>query len=146
MELNKKKTPGLILSDFAIGGGSGFDLFKKVHQAFPKDKKMCCILITSNISQSAVAKAAEEDVDSFIIKPYTVQSLEQNLINTVVTKLYPSKYIETIDKGKELMLQSKFEESLALFDEAIKLHSKPALALFYHGQAKYMMEVTNEPI
>jgi CheY-like chemotaxis protein len=143
-EILKTVTPQLVLSDYAIGGGSGFDLFKDIRTQFKEEKKMCLILITSNISQSAVAKAAEEDVDSFIIKPYTVQSLEANLINTVIAKLYPSKYIETIEKGKALLFEGKFQESLAIFDEALKLNQKPALALFYHGQAKYFLEVNEE--
>jgi response regulator of citrate/malate metabolism len=76
----KEKNIGIVLSDYFIAGGSGFDLFKIIREKLPKNKELCLILVTANISQTAVAKAAEEDVDSFIIKPYTIQSIQESLI------------------------------------------------------------------
>lgn len=140
LEVVESKKPKLILSDYELTGGSGFDLFKKYRETYPDEKKSVLILVTSNISQSAVAKAAEEDVDSFVIKPYTVQSLEKSLITTVIGKLYPSEYVKTIEAGKEQLFAGKYEEALELFEKAKGLSQKPSLALFYHGQTKYMME------
>ena len=144
LDVIETKKPKLILSDYALEGGSGFDLFREYREKYPDEKKSVLILVTSNISQSAVAKAAEEDVDSFIIKPYTVKSLEKSLIDTVIAKLFPSEYVQTIEKGKEALFAGKYEAALGLFDDAIKLNKKPSLALFYHGQTKYMMEAAIE--
>lgn len=136
--------PKLVLSDFELNGGSGFDLFKLYRETYPDNKLAVLILVTSNISQSAVAKAAEEDVDSFVIKPYTVQGLEKSLIGTVIGKLYPSEYVKTIELGKEALFAAKYEDALDLFDKARGLNKKPSLALFYHGQTKYMMKALKE--
>ena len=132
--------PKLILSDYSLNGGSGFDLFRYYREVYPDEKKSALILVTSNISQSAVAKAAEEDVDSFIIKPYTVNSLEKSLIDTILLKLYPSKYIQTIEEGKEKLFKGEFNTALELFETATKLNPKPSLALFYLGQTRYFMD------
>lgn len=129
---------GIVLSDYFIGGGSGFDLFKMIREKDPDNKKLILILVTSNISQSAVAKAAEEDVDSFIIKPYTIQSIQENLISTIAAKVKPSEYVVKTEEGKELINQGKYEEAIAVLKEALKLHPKPALALSYIGQASYL--------
>ncbi len=134
------KDIGIVLSDYFIGGGSGFDLFKLVRQKFPDKKELSLILVTSNISQTAVAKAAEEDVDSFVIKPYTVQSIQENLISTVSSKVKPSDYILKIDQAKALLAMSKIDEALVLLKEAKKMHPKPALAFFYIGQAEYLKD------
>lgn len=139
-----QKKPKLILSDYDINGGSGFDLFKTYRETYPDEKQAVLILVTSNISQSAVAKAAEEDVDSFIIKPYTVQSLEKSLISTVIGKLHPSKYVQAIESGKEALFASDYEKALEHFEHAKTLHKKPSLAMFYHGQAKYLMNDKGE--
>lgn len=144
IEVIKTNKPKLVLSDYAVNGGSGFDLFKEFRETYPEEKKATLVLITSNISQSAVAKAAEEDVDSFIIKPYTVKSLEKSLINAVINKLYPSEYVQTIEKGKEKMFAGEYQEALSIFEEALSLNKKPALAHFYHGQAKYFLESIDE--
>lgn len=143
-EIIKDNNPKLILSDYTINGGSGFDLFKEYRETHPDEKKSVSVLITSNISQSAVAKAAEEDVDSFIIKPYTVKSLEKSLVNAVIDKLYPSEYIKTIEEGKVKLFAGDYEEALTFFDKAIGLNKKPSLAHFYHGQAKYLMDSSSE--
>tara|TARA_Y100000780_G_scaffold132772_1_gene119420 strand:- start:132279 stop:133583 length:1305 start_codon:yes stop_codon:yes gene_type:complete len=144
LETIKTEKPKLVLSDFNVQGGSGFDLFKEYRQMEKELSDTTLILITSNISQSAVAKAAEEDVDSFIIKPYTVQSLEKSLVTAVINKLYPSKYMKKIDEGKKLLLEGDYEKALEVFDEAMKLTEQPSLALFYHGQAKYFLDQVDE--
>ncbi|HXH73821.1 MAG TPA: response regulator [Bacteriovoracaceae bacterium] len=143
--VNSKKI-GIVLSDYLIGGGSGFDLFKMIRAKNTPEvnKNLCLILVTSNISQSAVAKAAEEDVDSFIIKPYTVQSIQENLISTVVGKIAPSTYIKTVDEGKSLINIGKYDEALVVLKEALDYHTKPALALFYIGQAELLKAQTDQ--
>jgi CheY-like chemotaxis protein len=143
-EIINTKQIGIVLSDYFIGGGSGFDLFKMIREKNPSNKELCLVLVTSNISQTAVAKAAEEDVDSFIIKPYTIQSIQENLISTVAAKIMPSEYIVKIDEGKELITAGKFDEALIALNEAMQLHSKPALALFYIGQAEYLKNHVGE--
>ncbi len=142
--LNTKKV-GVVLSDYFIGGGSGFELFKLSRQKIP-NKKLCLILVTSNISQSSVAKAAEEDVDSFIIKPYTVQSIEENLISTISQKICPSEYIRKIEEGKALIEKGEYQKAITVFEQSIKMHPKPALAHFYIGQAEYLMNLTEEAV
>lgn len=135
--------PKLVISDYHLNGGSGFDLFRMYKEKYPEVESIH-ILITSNISQAAVAKAAEEDVDAFIIKPYNVSSLEKNLISTVYAKLSPSEYILVIEEGKKELYQEKYEEALVLFEKAISLNPKPSLAYFYHGQAKYFLSLNKE--
>lgn len=144
LEIIGKEKPKLVLSDFSIKGGSGFDLFKEYKKLDPEMNDTTLVLVTSNISQSAVAKAAEEDVDSFIIKPYTVKSLEKSLIVAVINKLYPSKYMQTIEKGKKELFEGEYETAAATFQSAFELSNMPSLAYFYHGQAQYFLELAEE--
>lgn len=143
-EFVETKKIGIVLSDYFITGGSGFDLFKMIRDKNPNNKDLCLILVTSNISQTAVAKAAEEDVDSFIIKPYTIQSIQDNLLSTVVQKIRPSEYIQKVEDGKKLINEGKYEEAIVALKVAINMHPKPALALFYIGQAEYLKNHVEE--
>ncbi len=138
-QILKDNQIGVVLSDYAVGGGSGFDLFKIVRAASPNNKKLCLILVTSNISQTAVAKAAEEDVDSFIIKPYTLQSINESLIATIAAKIQPSAYILKVEEGKELIAKGDFRGAVTVFETALPMHQRPSLALFYMGQAQYLL-------
>lgn len=144
MDVFEREDPKLVLSDFKIQGGSGFDLFQKCREEKKKLDETTLVLVTSNISQSSVAKAAEEDVDSFIIKPYTVKSLEKSLVTAVINKLYPSEYMKTIDAGKEKMFAGEYEQALELFTSAISMNKSPSLAYFYKGQAQYFLDKANE--
>lgn len=143
-QIIRAKNVGLVLSDYFIGGGSGFELFRMLREKDPSNKELCLILVTSNISQTAVAKAAEEDVDSFVIKPYTVKSIQENLISTISAKVNPSKYILEIEKGKNLISEGKYDEATEVLKNASKLHTKPALAMFYIGQAEYLKNRIDE--
>ncbi|MDA8793264.1 response regulator [Bacteriovoracaceae bacterium] len=143
-EILEEKKPQLILSDYKVKGGSGFDLFSFIRHTYPEEKKMTLILVTANISQTAVAKAAEEDVDSFIIKPYTVKSLEQSLINAVLLKINPSEYIKKVNLAKDMIEAGKVEESIDILEEAKTLDPKPSLAMFYLGQAQYMLKILEQ--
>ena len=143
-EILEKQKIGIVLSDYFIGGGSGFDLFKMVREKNSDKKNLCLILVTANISQTAVAKAAEEDVDSFIIKPYTVQSIQENLISTVAAKVKPSEYMLKIEEGKKLISEGQYGPAIDVLKKAMNLNSKPALALFYIGQAEYLKNRVDE--
>lgn len=134
---------GVILSEYFINGGSGFDLFKSLRLKRPSNLKLVMILVTSNMSQTAVARAAEEEVDSFIIKPYTVQSIQENLITTVAAKVAPSEYLLTIETGKALLFEGKYEEATSIFKKASQLHPKPSLAMAYLGQTEYIRELVD---
>lgn len=134
----EQKSIGLVLSEYYIGSGSGFDLFKSLRKRYPNNKELCLILVTANISQSAVARAAEEDVDTFIIKPYTAQSIQEGLLSTVYQKVKPSDYIKKVEEGKNQITNGQYTEAEVTLNEAVKMNSKPSLALFYLGQAAYL--------
>ena len=67
----EKQNPRMIIADYDLGKRCGLDLLQRQRQVsgVPVSETFF-ILVTGNTSQSAVAKAAEEDVDSFIIKPF----------------------------------------------------------------------------
>jgi CheY-like chemotaxis protein len=140
-ELNKTK-PKMILADFMIGNESSLDLIqlqRTLHEQ-EKIKDSIFVLVTSNASQSAVAQAAEEDVDTFIIKPFALNTMKVALEEAVKIKLQPSFYLRLIDEGKELLFKGDYQSAIEKFKEAMDQHETPTLACFYYGQAEYMLK------
>lgn len=135
--------PRIILCDFKLTNGSGFDLLHEYKKINPDDRDQLFILLSSDSCQSLVAQAAEENVDSFILKPFTLDVLKATLISTAIDKLYPSPYIQKIEQGKELLFGGKAKESISLFVEAKQLHNRPTLACFYIGQAELISDSLN---
>ncbi len=131
--------PKMILCDYMLGNKSGLDLLQDQRREFQDSKSSIFVLITANASQSTVARAAEEDIDSFIIKPYTNNTLKSSMMNIIVNKLYPTEYIQLIEKGKDFLFKGEPEEAKKHFESALALDPKPSLACFYLGQADQMI-------
>lgn len=141
IEIQKSK-PKIIFSDFMIGADSGLDLIQNQKAEYQKEKikDSIFILITANASQSVVARASEEDVDTFIIKPYTIDTLKKALLETAKVKLLPNRYLELIEEGKELLQQSQYEDAIVDFEKATHENAEPSLAFYYYGQAEYLTD------
>jgi CheY-like chemotaxis protein len=135
-----KLRPKVVFTDFMIGSESGLDLLQDQKLSYSKEelKETTFVLVTGNASQSTVARAAEEDVDTFIIKPYTLNTLRNALANAVNMKLHPNKYLQLIEAGKELLFKSNYDEAIKTFEEAMDHSETPTLACFYAGQAEFM--------
>lgn len=142
-EISKFK-PKIIFTDYTIGDYYGFDLIQDQKQQYMAEqvKVTDCmfVLVTANASQSAVARSAEEDVDTFVIKPYTFDLLRFSLTQAVKTKLKPSRYLQLIEAGKDQLNKKEVEKALAIFAEAKGEHKEPTLACFYYGFAEFMKD------
>ncbi|OFZ79419.1 MAG: hypothetical protein A2583_02945 [Bdellovibrionales bacterium RIFOXYD1_FULL_53_11] len=133
--------PHVVICDYDLGKAMGLTLLQMQRKSQADTKNSLFVLVTGNTSQSAVAQAAEEDVDTFIIKPYTVESIRRSIMQAAILKVYPNDYQKTVDEGKKLLFEAKPDEAIALFDKAMTLHPKPSLACFYKGQAELMKQM-----
>jgi two-component system chemotaxis response regulator CheY len=134
--------PRLVICDYTLGGKSGLDLLQAQRSEFKENEDACVfILVTGNSSQTAVARAAEEDVDSFILKPYTLETLRAGLVNAVIAKIRPSQYLLTIREGKKILFSGDATAALKKFEEAIQLDSSPTLAYYYRAQCQGLLNV-----
>ena len=132
--------PDIVLCEYNLGGRCGLDLLQSQREQNPDSKNSVFILVTSNSSQSAVAQAAEEDIDNYIIKPFTTESLRTAIMRAALAKDFPTDYHQAIEEGKNLLLDGNHQGAMELFEKAMKLDPKPTLACFYHGQAFLMKQ------
>ena len=126
--------PDVLFSEYYLHGEDVFSLFQHFKKVRPDQNRCLSILITSNTHQSYVAKAAEEEIDVFLIKPYTSDFLKQMLFENSLFKINPSEYLKMVELGKKLILDGKLAEAKDLLIEAKKMISEPTLALYYLGQ------------
>lgn len=137
----KTACPDILFAEYDLDGGRcGLDLLVEQRKSNGDTRKSLFFLVTGNNSQAAVAKAAEEDVDGYILKPYTLDGLRTSVMKHALLKVYPSEYTRTIDAGKRLLEEKQFDQAMATFDAAMALDPKPALACFYHGQTEFLKE------
>ena len=128
----------IIFSDYMIGKHSGIDFIQEQKARFAAEniKDSLCILLTANAAQSTAARAAEEDVDHFVIKPYRVDLLKKVLFESIQIRLSPSPYLKLIEQGKQLLDQNNNDLAETIFIGALEKDPKPTLALYYLAQAQ----------
>jgi tetratricopeptide (TPR) repeat protein len=143
MRMVQSLQPEVLIVDYSLGNSNGLDLSEETKTYKNRDDKLF-VLVTGNSSQSAVAQAAEEDVDVFILKPYTIKGFTEILMRTVLAKIYPSDYIKAIQAGKKLLEANETDAAVLEFDKAVTLNEKPTLAYYYQAQAKLMKDLFTE--
>lgn len=137
--------PSVVVAEFNIGTHSGLELLQKQREQRPKEnKETIFVIVTSNTSQSAVAQAVEENIDAYVIKPYTLDSVQLILSNAIARKVRPPEYDLVIEEGKKLLEEGKFKEADEKFTKATQLNSSPSLAYYYLGYLKYIQDFLKE--
>ncbi len=142
-EIDRSK-PKMIVCDYDLGRQCGLDLLQRQRESNPDAKENLFVLITSNTSQTAVAKAAEEDVDTYVIKPFSPETLRTSILRATVLKVDPPDYIKAIETGKQHLSGGNVQEAIVAFERAKALDDNPSLAYFYIGQAKKLDQALDD--
>jgi len=134
--------PHVVIAEYEFGPRCGLELLQSQREQRPKETKDCIfIIVTGNTSQTAAARALEEDIDAYIIKPYTLEFVRKTILNAAIQKIRPPEYLKTIEQGKARMEEAKLDEAEELFNKATKLDPAPSLAYYYLGQVKFLREI-----
>lgn len=144
MDFIASAKPEIILTDYQIESRNGLELLAFQRKMLAERKDTLFVLITANSSETAVADAAEEEVDAYILKPFTTDTVIDYLSIAIANKVNPSEYRKAITRGKKLLEELKWLEAEGEFEKATSLVKVPALAFSYLGdtrsRAKQMQE------
>jgi CheY-like chemotaxis protein len=140
----ERLVPHLVLADYDLEGQCGLELLQKQRAQNPDSKESLFILVTGNTSQTAVARAAEEDVDAYVLKPFTPAGIKHAIVRAVLTKINPSDYMKTIERGKEFIATGSIDEAIAQFNLAVSMDPSPSLAYSYLGQSHMIKQALAE--
>lgn len=74
----------LIVLDRRLGSVDGLDLARQIRRnSDPGLSAIPILMLTGSASEEAVRAARDAGVDSYLIKPFTVQSLRERLVSTL---------------------------------------------------------------
>jgi DNA-binding NarL/FixJ family response regulator len=144
IEEMKLRKPHIVIAEYDFGSSCGLELLQSQRANNPESKDCLFILITGNTSQSTVARAAEEDVDAFVLKPFTPDVLRKTILSVALAKISPPPYVLTINEGKALLEAQDLDAAEEKFKTATTLDPRPSLAYYYLGQVKFLREILNE--
>lgn len=124
--------PKILITEYMIGKHFGLALIDKQDEHHDPLFRIS-IIVTKESSDNAVAEAAEEQLDAYIVKPFSGADFQQRFLETVKRKMSPSTYLLKIREGKELLAKNNLAEAMACFENAKTLTPKPTLANYYLG-------------
>jgi CheY-like chemotaxis protein len=126
--------PRIIFTEFKVRDHYGLEFLPYLDQLNIGNLERCFFVVTENSRESAVAEAAEEDVDGYIIKPFSIDSLNKYVLNTLKDKIRPSDYYQQIEIAKKLIEGSRVAEAVIKLEKTAKETTNPSLAYNYLGQ------------
>ncbi len=126
--------PRLLVTEYHIEGNFGLGLIEQHRNAIGDDLRVS-ILITRNADDSVIAEAAEEQVDAYLLKPFSTEEFQARLEAVIEGRATPSLFKKKIYEGKKLLDAKDYEAAIRLFYEAKKESRLPSLACYYSGES-----------
>jgi DNA-binding response OmpR family regulator len=130
--------PDIIIADCDLDNKRGFDLIQEQIKVIPEKKKRLFIILSSNSSQVSVSKAIEAGVNSYLLKPFDAKLLKSSILKVALSRIQPHEYDEAIERGKTCIDQEKLDEAEKIFQSALTMNPKPALAYSYLGKIHFL--------
>ena len=129
------RRPELIICDYRLGAENGLKLIHHQKRQFLDDNANLFILVTAEAGEAAIAEAAEEEIDSYILKPFTITGFKEHLIGAALAKLNPDPYRQCLQQAKLRLAEGQAKPAAVLLEGALKLSPTPSLAHYYLAQA-----------
>ncbi len=98
------------------------------------------VIVSKESSDSAVAEAAEEQVDCFVLKPFSVSDFEARFQEVIHKKTNPTPYSTKLAEGRVAALKGDYATALPIYLAAQTLHSKPVSAHWGAGDAHFRLK------
>jgi CheY-like chemotaxis protein len=138
----RDQRPHVVVAEYELGSRSGLDLLREQREALTDlNKSSIFILVTGNTSQAAVARALEEEVDAFILKPFSPNAARNSIMKAALSKIKPSPYFQKIEAAKQWISEGQLGEAARALEEAKRLDPNPALACYYLAQIEQVRKM-----
>ena len=130
----EEKRPSILIVEQEIERGRGFELVE-ILEPLVENSKRLIILTSKSASMSMLMEAADGQVDSHMLKPFSMDAFRERIAAAAKNKLEPTPFAEKIRVGRSQLALENFSEALKEFEAARALHAKPSLAWFWSGEA-----------
>jgi tetratricopeptide (TPR) repeat protein len=106
--------------DWVMPGLSGIDLLRRVRKE-ERIRNLPFIMVTGELAEEVVAEAAETDVDAYIIKPFSVQTLDEKIRVVLERRANPSPLDGHLRHAQVYLEEGEYNRALVELEEAMSL-------------------------
>jgi len=123
----------IVISDLVMPKVSGLELLDKIRSS-DQFWDMPFVMVTGDDQQNSLMSSVEVDVNSYIIKPFTPEKLENEITQVLKEKFNPSKFMQLLQQGRELLvIESDMKAALQCFEGAKGLKPLEPEPYFFSG-------------
>ncbi len=133
--LFQEHRPNVLITEFNLDRGTATELIDLLESRFSETERL--VLITGHQPEiPAIADSAEDRIDGYLVKPYSIETFRGQILKSFIQKLGPSTYVQKIRAAEQLLSIDNLENAISLLDEAKSLDPKPARACFLKGSIR----------
>tara|TARA_Y100000590_G_scaffold348813_1_gene400033 strand:- start:2511 stop:3773 length:1263 start_codon:yes stop_codon:yes gene_type:complete len=130
-----EKTPEIIISEYEFKDGTGIDLLPHHIQNNKNSLKRIFILTTRVNIPLVGCLAAENEVDAFVPKPFTAESMQNELMYLIEDKSKMNEYKKLVASARESIVLGDFETAHSLLDQSLDVTHEGLEAHYLKGVA-----------
>lgn len=132
-EIISKEKVDLVISDWNMPRMTGIELLHKVRSTYEYEN-LPFIMVTGEVDETNVAQAAENDVDSYMLKPFVPKELEEKIKFVLENRNNPSPYQRLLNSAREVGREQKPAQAMAMYKAAIAMEPAKPVAYSFLGQ------------
>ena len=122
-----------IIVDLYMPRVGGLELLQLIRDE-PSLRNLPFLMITADTDTGHITRAAEEDVDGYIIKPFVAETLEKKIISIIEKNVNPPKVEVHLKLGNVYMDNLLYEKALVEYEKAKQI--KPQSARITHAMGR----------
>ena len=114
-----------VIADLYMTRVGGLELLQLIREE-PSLRNLPFLMITADTDIGHITKAAEEDVDGYIIKPFVAETLDKKIISIIEKNINPPKVEVHLKLGHVYMDNLLHEKALDQYKKARRIKPKSA--------------------
>lgn len=123
----EKHRVALVIADYNLDDGIST-------QILTSPREFLFLMLSANNSRAAIAKAAEDEVDEFLFKPYNQEDFKSALEQMVTSWMNPDEFERALAEGKQFLEQNNVKGAALCFEKAKQDKRTYSKACAYLGQ------------
>lgn len=136
----------IIFAEYFIENSNASELSKIFNESSIDSEKRIFIITTANGSKEFVVKSTNDDIDFYLLKPFSNDFFISSISDVISKKIKTSSYLELVEKGKKFLKHHQTNEAREVLKRAISLDPKPVLAHYYLGETDSLENKLNAAI
>lgn len=126
--------PEIIITNFEIHDYFGLDMSPLQLEYSDTTLDKIFFMLAEDAKKAAIADAAEEEVDGFLLKPFTAEDMVTYLTKVAKRKIDPPESIECLIKVKQYLKDKNFTQAATLVLASKIIHSEMPLFNYFAGE------------